>query len=165
MNSIRRTLAIYSPLETVLVSHDSLKAIYDQLDGRPELTPSAIRAGKLLAHRLFANSTETVDYKNIPTTVFSPLEYSAVGLSEEEGRILLVALTLRIVAIEKYGMDNVEVYHSFFQPLEQTIPHRLENECYVKLVCNKADSERVIGIHLLCPNSGEILQGFAVAMK
>eukprot|EP01127_Copromyxa_protea_P013548 TRINITY_DN3668_c1_g1_i1.p1 TRINITY_DN3668_c1_g1~~TRINITY_DN3668_c1_g1_i1.p1 ORF type:complete len:422 (-),score=77.09 TRINITY_DN3668_c1_g1_i1:159-1424(-) len=127
-------------------------SIGDCSEGRPELTPSAIRAGKLLAHRLFANKTEIVDYKNIPTTVFSPLEYSTVGFSEEQ-------------AIAEYGEENIEVYHSFFQPLETTIPHRLENECYVKLICNKKDYERIIGIHLLCPNSGEIMQGLAVAVK
>lgn len=70
-----------------------------------------------------------------------------------------------LLAIAKYGESKIEVYHSYFQPLEQTLPNRLENECYVKLICDKTDDERVIGIHLLCPNSGEILQGFAVAMK
>lgn len=57
------------------------------LEGRPELTPSAIRAGKLLAQRLFNEGKEVVDYDNIPTTVFSPLEYSVVGLSEEQGEL------------------------------------------------------------------------------
>lgn len=66
------------------------------LQGRPELTPVAIQAGKLLASRLFNNSKKTMDYDNIATTVFTPLEYGCVGLSEES-------------AIQKYGEDNIDV--------------------------------------------------------
>ena len=40
-----------------------------------------------------------MDYVNICTTVFTPIEYSFVGLSED-------------AAIEKYGTENIEVYHS-----------------------------------------------------
>ena len=67
------------------------------------------------------------DYTNVPTTVFTPLEYGAIGLSEE-------------AAIELYGQNNVEVYHTSFQPLEYTVAHRDENVCYSKLVCNKLDN-------------------------
>lgn len=52
-----------------------------------------------------------VDYNNIPTTVFTPLEYGAIGLSEED-------------AIEKYGKLNIEVYHQNFWPLEWTVAER-----------------------------------------
>lgn len=54
----------------------------------PELTPVAIMAGKLLAKRLFDPSIQTSDnlmvYKNIATTVFTPLELGTVGLNEQE---------------------------------------------------------------------------------
>jgi thioredoxin reductase (NADPH) len=66
-----------------------------------ELTPTAIRAGSLLAKRLFGGGTMKMDYKTIPTTVFTPLEYGTCGLSEEE-------------AIEKYGDENIECYHISF---------------------------------------------------
>jgi len=49
--------------------------------------------------------------------------------------------------------------------LEWTVPHRPENTCYAKLICNKTENEKVIGFHLVGPNAGEITQGFAVAMK
>jgi len=49
-----------------------------------ELTPVAIKAGALLANRLFAGETEKMDYENVPTTVFTPLEYGCCGPSEEE---------------------------------------------------------------------------------
>jgi thioredoxin reductase (NADPH) len=65
-------------------SIDNIYAIGDCAEGRPELTPPAIMAGKLLAQRLFNNSNKLMDYKNIATTVFTPLEYGCVGYSEED---------------------------------------------------------------------------------
>jgi len=49
-----------------------------------ELTPTAIKAGMLLARRLYGGGQELMDYTNVPTTVFTPLEYGCVGLSEED---------------------------------------------------------------------------------
>ena len=40
----------------------------------------------LLSNRLFAGSTEKMDYVNVPTTVFTPLEYGAVGYTEDEAK-------------------------------------------------------------------------------
>ncbi|GFO23223.1 thioredoxin reductase 1 [Plakobranchus ocellatus] len=131
----------------------NIYAIGDIGEGRPELTPVAIQAGKLLARRLFQEGfSTTVDYENIATTVFTPLEYGCIGYSEE-------------AAIEKFGEDNIEVYHSYFMPLEWTVPHREENTCYAKLICNKQEKERVIGFHVVGPNAGEITQGYAIAMR
>ncbi|XP_048858389.1 thioredoxin reductase 3 [Brienomyrus brachyistius] len=127
-------------------------AIGDILEGKWELTPVAIQAGKLLARRLFAGSTIQCDYINVPTTVFTPLEYGCCGLSEEK-------------ALQLYGDDNVEVYHSLLWPLEYTVPSRDNNKCYAKILCNKLDNERVVGFHYLGPNAGEVTQGFGVAMK
>ena len=39
------------------------------------------------------------------------------------------------------------------------------NDCYAKLVCNKLEDQRVIGIHYLGPNAGEVIQGFAVGIR
>lgn len=117
-----------------------------------ELTPVAIKAGQLLAARLFNKSDVKMDYYAVPTTVFTPLEYGMIGFSEEE-------------AISTFGAENIEVYHSNFWPLEWTVAHRPHDVCYAKLICNKADKERVIGFHVAGPNAGEITQGYAVAIK
>ncbi|XP_078531135.1 thioredoxin reductase 1, cytoplasmic isoform X2 [Lissotriton helveticus] len=127
-------------------------AIGDVLEDKLELTPVAIQAGRLLARRLYGGSTLKCDYVNVPTTVFTPLEYGACGLSEDS-------------ALKKYGEDSIEVYHSYFWPLEWTVPARDSNKCYAKVICNKKDQERVLGFHILGPNAGEITQGFAVAIK
>lgn len=59
-------------------------AIGDVQQGKLELTPTAIKAGMLLSKRLFGDSTQQMDYVNIPTCVFTPLEYGTCGLSEED---------------------------------------------------------------------------------
>jgi thioredoxin reductase (NADPH) len=94
-----------------------------------------------------------MDYTNVPTTVFTPLEYSCCGYSEES-------------AIETFDEENVEVYHSFYPPLEwQYRDERREDMIYAKVICDKTRNEQVIGAHYLGPNAGEVMQGFAVAIK
>jgi len=133
-------------------SNGDVYAIGDVLEGGHELTPVAIQAGKLLARRLVGSSQALTDYDLVPTTVFTPIEYGACGLSEED-------------ALEKYGEDSIEVYHSSQWPLEWTVAHRPENACYVKLIVNVQDEERIVGIHYLGPNAGEVTQGFAGMLK
>ena len=65
-------------------SVDYIYSIGDCAEGRPELTPPAIMAGKLLARRLFGTEKKPMDYDSIATTVFTPLEYGCVGLTEEK---------------------------------------------------------------------------------
>ena len=77
---------------------DSIYAIGDVLDDKPELTPVAIQAGKLLARRLVGADDKLTDYVNVCTTVFTPLEYGCCGLSEED-------------AIQQYGEGDIEVLH------------------------------------------------------
>ncbi|CAD5113280.1 DgyrCDS2458 [Dimorphilus gyrociliatus] len=133
-------------------SIDNIYAIGDILKGGVELTPVAIKAGKLLAKRLFDEGTEHMDYKGIPTTVFTPLEYSCCGLAEES-------------AISQYGNDSIEVYHAFYRPLEFILSNKRHQECYIKMIVNKADNDRILGLHFLGPHSGEVMQGFAAAIK
>jgi len=135
-------------------------AIGDVALGRPELTPPAIQAGVLLARRMFGGGRKLMDYGLAATTVFTPIEYSCVGLSEED-------------AVAAHG-GAVEVYHTYFSPLEWATnhnmdddgtAHRPENSCYAKVVTLTGDPERVIGLHYYGPNAGEVMQGFATAMR
>ena len=126
-------------------------AIGDIVEGGLELTPVAIRQGRLLADRLYSGGEQTISYVDIATTVFTPLEYGCVGMSEE-------------VAIATLGEDNINVYHSEFTPLEWTRPHLPANVCYMKMITS-GEEEVVVGFHVLCPNAGEITQGVAVAIR
>ncbi|XP_035960109.2 thioredoxin reductase 2, mitochondrial isoform X3 [Halichoerus grypus] len=136
--------------ETTSVPH--IYAIGDVAEGRPELTPTAIMAGKLLARRLCGQSSDVMDYDNVPTTVFTPLEYGCVGLSEEE-------------AVARHGEEHVEVYHAYYKPLEFTVAQRDASQCYIKMVCLRKPPQLVLGLHFLGPNAGEVTQGFALGIK
>ena len=74
-------------------------AVGDVIEGKPELTPVAIQAGKLLCRRLFAGATKKMDYTDVATTVFTPIEYGCVGYSEED-------------AVKVIGKDKIKVYRT-----------------------------------------------------
>jgi len=117
------------------------------------LTPVAIQAGINLARRLFAGSKEPMDYVNICTTVFTPIEYACVGLSEDD-------------AIEQFGNDGIEVYHREFLPLEWSLSTaRHDENAFTKVVVDKTSDENVLGIHFVGPNAGEVMQGYGVSMR
>ena len=129
-------------------------AIGDVVEGRPELTPVAIEAGLRLARRLFGGKTEPMDYECVATTIFTPLEYGTIGLSEDDAKAQL-------------GECNVESYISEFAPLEYALSEARSERgdgCFAKLVVDKSTG-KVVGFHYLGPNAGEITQGFAIAMR
>jgi len=106
----------------------------------------AIKAGQLLSARLFAGATEKMNYDLVPTTVFTPLEYGCCGLSEEAAK-------------ERFGAENILTYHTIFEPLEWQYNKSRPaggNNCYYKVLVNTSDNERVVGIHMLAPNAGEM---------
>ena len=85
-----------------------------------------------------------MDYVNVPTTVFTPLEYGCCGLDEEAAKAT-------------HGAENIFTYHSIFQPLEwQYNKQRPEGtNCYCKVLVTQNDN-KVVGFHILSPNAGEI---------
>jgi glutathione reductase (NADPH) len=123
----------------------------DIMAGGVELTPVAVKAGRLLSERLFGAMPDAkMDYNLIPTVVFSHPPIGTMGLTEPEAR-------------EQYGDDNVKVYTSGFTSMYTAITsHR--QACKMKLVC-AGDTEVVVGIHGIGFAMDEILQGFGVAMK
>ncbi|XP_055296986.1 thioredoxin reductase 1, mitochondrial isoform X3 [Sitodiplosis mosellana] len=131
---------------------ENIFAVGDVLAGKPELTPVAIHAGRLIARRLFAGATQKMDYADVATTVFSPLEYGCVGLSEE-------------AAVAKFGEDNVEVYHAYYKPTEFFIPQKSVRYCYLKAVAFRSGDQKVVGLHYIGPVAGEVIQGFGAAVK
>ncbi|XP_018341060.1 PREDICTED: thioredoxin reductase 1, mitochondrial isoform X4 [Trachymyrmex septentrionalis] len=130
----------------------NIYAVGDVLHKKPELTPVAIHAGKLLARRLYGNSTEQMDYINVATTVFTPLEYGCIGLSEE-------------AAIALHGEQEIEIFHAYYKPTEFFVPQKIVDRCYIKVVALRHGDETVLGMHFVGPNAGEVIQGFAAAIK
>ncbi|CAD5249969.1 glutathione oxidoreductase [Alteromonas sp. 38] len=119
--------------------------------GEAELTPVAVKAGRLLSERLFNGQEDAhMDYSMIPTVVFSHPPIGTMGLTEPE-------------AVEQYGEDNIKVYSSSFASMYTAVTrHRQMTK--MKLVC-AGDDEKVVGLHGIGHGMDEILQGFAVAIK
>ena len=126
----------------------SVLAIGDVI-GRVQLTPVALAEGMAVARRLFKpEEYRPLDYRMIPTAVFSLPNIGTVGLSEGQ-------------AVEE-GYQ-VKVFESRFRPMKLTLTENPERTL-MKLVVD-ADSDRVLGCHMVGPEAGEIIQGLAVALK
>ena len=94
LHSFFRSGHIPTVYEQTNVPH--IYAIGDVQKGKMELTPLAIQAGRILARRLFGGSKDYCNYLDVPTTVFTPMEYGTIGLSEED-------------AEEIFGKERIEV--------------------------------------------------------
>ena len=122
-------------------------AVGDVID-RIQLTPVALNEGHILADQLFGGRDRDMSYENVPSAVFSQPPIGTVGLTEAEARA-------------RYG--EVDIYKTDFSALKNTLSGRAE-KTLMKLVVEPV-SDRVVGIHMVGPEAGEIVQGFAVAMK
>ncbi|MEZ4333858.1 MAG: glutathione-disulfide reductase [Myxococcota bacterium] len=125
----------------------SIWAIGD-VTNRINLTPVAIHEGVCLSETLFGNAPRSPDHENVPAAVFSQPPVGTVGLTEAAAR-------------ERHG--EIDVYRSTFRALKHTLTHGHERTL-MKLVVDRR-SDRVVGLHMVGPEAGEIVQGFAVAMK
>lgn len=131
-------------------SQTSVESIYaiGDVTNRVQLTPVAIREGQAFADTVFGGKPHTVDYSCIPSAVFSHPPIASVGMTEAEARKTL---------------GSVKIYTSDFRPMKNVVAHRNERSLY-KMVCD-AETDKVVGIHIIGPEAAEILQGAAVAVK
>ncbi len=124
----------------------SVFAIGDVI-GRIQLTPVALAEAMTLVDQLFGDGTKKMDYALVPTAVFTHPNVAAVGMSEEQARATY---------------EHISVFMSDFKPLRHTLSGSSER-VLMKLIVEE-QSDRVVGLHMVGPDSGEIVQGFAVAM-
>lgn len=137
-------IAVNDSFET---SVPGVHALGDIIDS-PELTPVAIAEAMVFVDRVYKGSSRTLDYSNIPTAVFCQPNIGTVGLSEAEAR-------------QQY--TNVDIYRSEFRALKNTLSGSAERTL-MKLIVD-ADSDKVLGVHMVGPDAGEITQGMGVALK
>ena len=116
--------------------------------GGMELTPVALAEGMAFARRQFGELENNVDYDFIPTAVFCQPNIGTVGFTEEEARA-------------KFG--HIRLFKSTFKPMKHTISGR-DEKTFMKLIVDKA-SDRVVGVHMMGPDAGEIMQGIAIALR
>jgi glutathione reductase (NADPH) len=128
-------------------SVESIYAVGDVTD-RINLTPVAIHEAMCLTRTLFADTPTAPCHENVPAAVFSQPSIGTVGLTEEAAR-------------QRFA--EVDVYRSRFRALKDTLTGSDETTL-MKILVDRA-SDRVLGIHMVGPEAGEIIQGFAVAIQ
>ncbi|MGE0497992.1 MAG: glutathione-disulfide reductase [Ramlibacter sp.] len=128
----------------------SVPSIYalGDVTARIQLTPVALGEAMVLVDHLFGSGQRKLGYDFIPTAVFTHPNIGTVGYTEAQAR-------------QKFG--QVTVFSSEFRPLKHTMSGSTERS-HMKLVVDTA-SDRVVGLHMVGADAGEIVQGFAVAMK
>ncbi|WP_075187957.1 glutathione-disulfide reductase [Teredinibacter haidensis] len=116
--------------------------------GRMQLTPVALAEGMALARYIFNDQPININYDNIPTAVFCQPNIGTVGYTEEHAKELGYQL---------------EIYKSTFKPMKHTLSG-IDERTFMKLIVDK-ESRKVLGVHMVGPDAGEILQGIAIAIK
>ncbi len=125
----------------------SIYAVGD-VTNRVQLTPVAIREGHAFADSVFGGNPRTIDYGSIPTAVFSNPPIASVGMTEEEARA---------------AYPEIQIYRSNFRAMKNVLAGRNERALYKMVV--DAKSGKVLGLHMIGPDSAEILQAAAIAVK
>lgn len=126
---------------------ESVFAVGDVTD-RIALTPVATMEGHAFADTFFGNNERFADHANVPSAVFSQPPIGTVGLSEHEAR-------------EKYG--KVDTYSSEFKTLKHTLTENTERTLMKLIVV--AETDAVVGAHMVGADAAEIMQGIAIAIK
>ncbi|MEM9623431.1 MAG: glutathione-disulfide reductase [Pseudomonadota bacterium] len=127
---------------------EHIYAIGDVTD-RIQLTPVAIEEGMCIANNLFTDGpAKRLNYNNIATAVFCQPNIGTVGLTEAQ-------------AAAQHGGD-LAIYESSYKPMKHTLSGRDERS-FMKMIVQKS-TDIVLGIHMVGPDAGEIMQGMAVAL-
>ena len=133
--------------DSYATSVPTVHAVGDVID-RVQLTPVALGEAMVLVDRLFGEGKRTLGYEFIPTAVFTHPNVGTCGWGEEEAR-------------SRFG--DVTIYRSEFKALKHTLSGSGERTL-MKLIVETA-TDRVVGLHMVGADAGEVVQGFAVAMK
>ncbi|GEP00911.1 glutathione-disulfide reductase [Methylobacterium haplocladii] len=130
-------------------SQTTMPSIYavGDVTNRAALTPIAIREGHAFADTVFGGKPWCVDHRLIPTAVFSTPEIGVVGHNEDVARACF---------------DAIDVYRSSFRPMKATLSGR-DERTLMKVLVDKA-SDRVVGVHVLGHDAGEIIQAVGIAV-
>ncbi len=129
-------------------SQSSVPSIYavGDVTNRVALTPAAIREGQAFADTVFGGRPTPVDHRLVPSAVFTQPEIGTVGLTEAEA----------------VAGGPVEIYRAVFRPMQNILAGRDERMLMKMLV--DADSRRVLGVHIVGPGAGELIQLAAVPL-
>ncbi len=125
----------------------SIYALGDVTD-RFNLTPVATAEAMAFVNSLYSDRTAPVDYDNIPTVVFSQPNIGTVGLIESEAK-------------KRY--QQIDIYKTEFTSMKHSLSG-LDEKTLMKLVVERG-SGKVLGVHMVGAEAGEIIQGMAIAIR
>ena len=125
---------------------DGIYAIGDVIAG-PMLAHKAMEEGVALAERL-AGHYGAVNYDVIPGVVYTSPEVASVGKTEEQ---------LKEAGVE-YNVGKFPFTANGRAKANKT------TEGFVKIIADKA-SDRILGVHIIGANAGELIQEAVVAME
>jgi len=127
----------------------SIYAIGDVIN-RVQLTPVALGEAMVLARNLFVHKTPTeiMDYEKIPSAVFSNPNFATVGLTEAE-------------ALKAH--QHLAIFSSEFRHMKHSLTDSDET-VFMKMIVDM-DTDKILGIHMIGADAGEMIQGLAVAVK
>jgi len=135
------------PHHRTTVAH--IFAVGDVTD-RVNLTPVAIREGRIFADTEFGNKPGLMSHDTIPTAVFTNPEMGTVGLTESQAK-------------SRFGEEDIQIYKTRFRPMYYTIPN-MEARTLIKLIVQKS-TDKVLGAHMVGDYAAEIIQGVAISVK
>ncbi|MES0868710.1 glutathione-disulfide reductase [Pseudovibrio sp. SCP19] len=130
-------------------SQSSVPSIFavGDVTNRANLTPVAIREGHAFADSTYGDKEWHVDHSMIPTAVFSQPEIGTAGLTQEEAEA---------------RFDNIDIYTSSFRPMKNTLSGK-PGKMFLKMLVD-ADTDKILGIHIMGPDSGELIQIIGVTL-
>ncbi len=126
-------------------SVDSIYAVGDITD-RFNLTPVAIREATAFVETVYCDNPTSLDYLMVPTAVFTTPEGAMIGLTEQDAR----------------ERCEIDVFKTSFRPMKYALP-KGDEKMLMKLIVD-ANSDKVLGVHVLGPDAAEIVQTAAIAV-
>ena len=150
LDNVSCVIAAHGGVAVDEYSRTSVPSIYavGDVTHRVNLTPVAIREGHAFADRVFGGKPTPVDHANVPTAVFSEPEIGVIGLTEAQARA---------------QFPRLDVYKTSFRPMKATLSGR-DTRSFMKLLVD-ANTDRVVGCHLMGSDAGELIQLVGVAVK
>jgi glutathione reductase (NADPH) len=129
------------------VSNPSVWVAGDALVHTPQLSPVATHEGQIVGHNIVHGPSRTLDYRVLPSAVFTVPALASVGLTEKEAADQGLA-----VAVTTTDMTSWFSARTF-----------AETVAWSKVLVDKA-SDQIVGAHLVGHHGEELVHLFTLAM-
>jgi glutathione reductase (NADPH) len=130
------------------VSNPRVYAAGDAAARGPALTPVSSHDGSVVARNLLDGNQHRPDYRGVPSVAFTIPPIAAVGLSEAEARARGLKFRMR--------SDKVPDWYTAM---------RLNESVYGFKTLIEADTDRILGAHLVGPHAEEVINLFGIAIR